>query len=156
MELAELPEAKSKASEGTDLPPRLQERIARADVLFLATGHSQRGNDASHRGGGPGFLHVINKNTLRLPDYPGNGLFNSLGNLAGDPHVGLLIPEFEQGRQLQLTGTANILWDQPDPEAKTGGTNRFVEFKVSRWLERPLPARLKSSAVNYSPYNPAA
>jgi uncharacterized protein len=156
VELAEVPETKSKVSEGTDLPSRLQAMIAGADVLFLATGHAQRGNDASHRGGSPGFLEVMNKSTLRLPDYPGNGLFNSLGNVAGDPQVGLLIPDFEHGRQLQLTATAKILWDQPDPQGKTGGTNRFVEFKINCWLERPLPARLKSSVVSYSPYNPAA
>ena len=156
VEFAEPQDARPKVSEGTDLPTRLQKMIATADVLFLATGHAQRGNDASHRGGSPGFLEVINKNTLRLPDYPGNGLFNSLGNVAGDPQVGLLIPDFERSRQLQLAATAEILWDQPDPEGKTGGTNRFVEFLISRWLERPLPGRLKSSVVSYSPYNPAA
>jgi hypothetical protein len=127
-----------------------------ADVLFLATGHAQRGNDASHRGGNPGFIEVMNKNTLRIPDYPGNGLFNSLGNVVGDPQVGLLLPDFEHGRQLQLTATAKILWDLPDPEGKTGGTNRFVEFTIIRWLKRPLPARLKSAVVSYSPYNPAS
>jgi hypothetical protein len=99
---------------------------------------------------------VINKNTLRIPDYPRNGLFNSLGNVVGDPQVGLLLPDFEHGRQIQLTAIAKILWDQPDPEGKTGGTNRFVEFTISRWLERPLPARLKSAVVSYSPYNLAA
>jgi uncharacterized protein len=156
VESVEVPDVKSKVSEGTDLPARLQKVIAAADVLFLATGHAQRGNDASHRGGRPGFLRVLNKNTLHLPDYPGNGLFNSLGNVVQDPNVGVLIPDFEHGRQLQLTATAQILWDQPDPEGKTSGTNRFVEFLISRWLERPLPGRLKSSVVSYSPYNPAA
>jgi len=156
VEPVESPQAKPKVSEGTSLPARLHKIIADADVLFLATGHAQRGNDASHRGGSPGFIEVMNKNTLRIPDYPGNGLFNSLGNVIGDPQVGLLLPDFEHGRQLQLTATAKILWDQPDPEGKTGGTNRFVEFTISRWLERPLPARLKSSVVSYSPYNPAA
>lgn len=156
IEFAESLDAKPKVSEGTDLPPRFQKMIAAADVLFLATGHPQRGNDASHRGGSPGFLEVVNKNTLRLPDYPGNGLFNSLGNVTSDPQVGLLIPDFELGRQLQLTATAQILWDQPDPQGKTGGSNRFVEFLISRWLERPLPGRLKSSVVSYSPYNPPA
>jgi predicted pyridoxine 5'-phosphate oxidase superfamily flavin-nucleotide-binding protein len=156
VELVESPEVKPKVSEGTSLLPRLHKIIAAADVLFLATGHERRGNDASHRGGSPGFVEVINKNTLRIPDYPGNGLFNSLGNVVGDPQVGLLFPDFEHGRQIQLTAIAKILWDQPDPEGKTGGTNRFVEFTISRWLERPLPARLKSAVVSYSPYNPAA
>jgi uncharacterized protein len=156
VELAEVPEAKTKVSEGTSLPARFHKIIAASDVLFLATGHAQRGNDASHRGGSPGFIEVMNKNTLRIPDYPGNGLFNSLGNVVGDPQVGLLLPDFEHTRQLQLTATAKILWDQPDPHGKTGGTNRFVEFTIDRWLERPLPARLKSSVVSYSPYNPAS
>jgi predicted pyridoxine 5'-phosphate oxidase superfamily flavin-nucleotide-binding protein len=147
--------AKSAASEGTGLPVQLQKKIASADVLFLATGHAERGPDASHRGGSPGFIEVLNSNTLRIPDYPGNGLFNSLGNVAGDPQVGLLLPDFENSRQLQLTASAKILWDQQDPGGKTGGTNRSIEFIIDRWLERPLPARLSSAIVGYSPYNPA-
>ena len=155
VQLTEVPAAASKVSGGETLPAKIQKIIASADVLFLATGHAERGNDASHRGGSPGYIEVVDKNTLRLPDYQGNGLFNSLGNVVGDSQVGLLIPDFEHGRQLQLTATAQILWDHADPEGKTGGTNRFVEFAISRWLERPLPARLKSAVLSYSPYNPA-
>ncbi|HET6929758.1 MAG TPA: pyridoxamine 5'-phosphate oxidase family protein [Candidatus Acidoferrum sp.] len=147
--------AGTEASEGSTLPAQFQKRIEAADVLFLATGHAERGNDASHRGGKPGYIEVVDKSTLRLPDYPGNGLFNTLGNVVRDSQVGLLIPDFEHGRQLQLAATAKILWDHADPEGKTGGTGRFVEFAISRWLERPLPARLKSTVVSYSPYNPA-
>jgi len=154
VEIAGVPENDPEESEGSRLPPRIQKMVEAADVLFLATGHEERGNDASHRGGRPGFLEVTGKSTVRLPDYPGNGLFNTLGNVVRDPQVGLLIPDFEHGRQLQLTATANILWDHADPEGKTGGTNRFVEFAISRWLERPLPAHLKSSVVSYSPYDP--
>jgi uncharacterized protein len=155
VELAEVPQGQSRGSEGTALPERLQKIVQTSDVLFLATGQVERGNDASHRGGRPGFIEVTNKDTLRIPDYPGNGLFNSLGNVAVDPYVGVLIPDFERGRQLQMTGKARILWDQPDPGSKTGGTNRFVEFTIIGWLERPLPACLKSVVVNYSPYSPA-
>lgn len=154
VELDATPDAEAKMSEGTALPGRIQKRIGEADVLFLATGHTESGNDASHRGGSPGYIQVVDEATLRLPDYSGNGLFNSLGNVIGDPQVGLLIPDFERGRQLQLKATARILWDQADPEGRSGGTNRFVEFRIRRWLERPLPARLKSSVAGYSPYNP--
>ena len=156
VEMAEAPNDQRKVSEGSTLPARIQKMIEAADVLFLATGHAVRGNDASHRGGSPGYIQVVDEATLRLPDYPGNGLLNSLGNLVGDPQVGLLIPDFEHGRQLQLTATAKIQWDQADPEERTGGTNRYLEFAISRWLERPLPARLKSAVVGYSPYNPAS
>lgn len=156
VELAASPRTEPKMSEGTALPARIQKRIGKADVLFLATGHAERGNDASHRGGSPGYIQVVDEATLRLPDYRGNGLFNSLGNVIGDPQAGLLIPDFERGQQLQLTATARILWDQSDPEGRSGGTNRFVEFHISRWLERPLPARLKSTVAGYSPYNPTS
>jgi hypothetical protein len=155
VEPADVSTSDSKALEGEVLPARIQKMIATADVLFLATGHPERGNDASHRGGSPGYIEVVDTKTLRLPDYPGNGLFNSLGNVVRDPEVGLLIPDFEHGRQLQLTAIAKILWDQADPEGRSGGTNRFVEFAISRWLERPLPARLKSAILSHSPYNPA-
>ena len=156
VELAEGRPGQSQAFEGSVLPERLQKMVQASDVYFLATGQADRGNDASHRGGHPGFIEVVNKNTLRIPDYHGNGLFNSLGNVAVDPYVGVLIPDFEHGRQLQMTASARILWEQPDPGGKTGGTRRFVEFTILGWLERPLPARLKSTVVNYSPYNPAS
>jgi predicted pyridoxine 5'-phosphate oxidase superfamily flavin-nucleotide-binding protein len=156
VELVEVPQGKPQASGGTTLPARLQKMVQTSDVLFLATGHAERGNDASHRGGRPGFVEVVSKSTLRVPDYPGNGLFNSLGNVTVDPYVGVLIPDFERGRQLQMTANAKLLWDQPDPDGKTGGTNRFVEFTIIGWLERLLPARLKSAVINYSPYNPAS
>jgi uncharacterized protein len=124
------------------------------DILFLATGHPERGADASHRGGNPGFVEVVDGKTLRIPDYSGNSLFNTLGNLLSDAHFGMLIPDFRSGRMLQLTGTARVNWSAQDAEHCSGGTGRFVEFKIEEWRERALPVKPASAALEYSPYNP--
>jgi len=144
----------SKGATGDALSQEIQERIRQADVLFLATGHAERGNDASHRGGNPGFVEVVNERTLRMPDYPGNGMFNALGNVLCDPSVGLLFPFLSEGLHLQISAKARILWDQPDPEGRTGGTHRFVEFIIERWLWRPLPAIVETGMAEHSPFNP--
>jgi predicted pyridoxine 5'-phosphate oxidase superfamily flavin-nucleotide-binding protein len=128
--------------------------VAKTDMLFLATGHPQRGADASHRGGNPSFVEVVDGNTLRIPDYSGNSLFNTLGNLLVDPWYGMLIPNFQSGRMLQLTGTAKVTWSGNDKEQRTGGTNRFVEYHVDDWRESTLPANFSETALDYSPYNP--
>ena len=125
------------------------------DVLFLATGHPDRGADASHRGGNPGFVEVLDANTLRIPDYSGNSLFNTLGNLLVDPHYGMLVPDFRNRRMLQLTGTAKVNWSEKDPQHCTGGTGRFVEFHIDEWREGPLAAKATEATLEYSPYNPA-
>jgi uncharacterized protein len=128
--------------------------IRQTDVLFMATGHPERGADTSHRGGKPGFVEVLDDRSLRIPDYSGNGLFNTLGNLLVDPHVGLLVPDFEGNRALQITGTAKIEWSGQDPTGASGGTHRFVDVHIDEWSERPLGVDLTSVVIDYSPYDP--
>ena len=65
------------------LDDRQQEWIAGADTFFIASAHPDGGADASHRGGFPGFVRVLGPERLAFDDYPGNGMFNTLGNLAG-------------------------------------------------------------------------
>ena len=82
---------------GSSLDVRQRALVASADTLFMATWHPQGGADASHRGGRPGFVRVLGDSTLELSDYPGNNMFNTLGNLTGHPRVGLLFVDFETG-----------------------------------------------------------
>lgn len=82
--------------------------VARADTFFIASAHHRTGADASHRGGPPGFVTVRPDGGLWFPDFPGNNMFNTLGNLAVDPRVGLLFVDFERGGTLQVTGTASL------------------------------------------------
>jgi len=128
--------------------------IRRADTFFVATAHAARGTDASHRGGSPGFVKVQDQTTLRIPDYQGNSMFNTMGNLALNPAAGLVFPDFENRRVLQLTGTAEILWDQPDAANESGGTGRFWDFHAEQWLETQLPEAMAWEFLDYSPFNP--
>jgi predicted pyridoxine 5'-phosphate oxidase superfamily flavin-nucleotide-binding protein len=149
-------ESSAESVVGTALTHEQQQWIGGADTLFVASEHPSTGLDASHRGGNPGFIRVLDATRLRIPDYSGNGMFNTLGNFAVNPCAGLLIPDFENGRTLQLTGRAEVHWDVPDPHNETGGTGRYWEFTIDRWIQidRSLPGA--TEFLDYSPHNPVA
>ena len=148
------PNTNSMRHDGDALGDDQQTLIAAADTFFVASAHPQRGVDASHRGGPPGFVNVLDERTLRIPDYVGNSMFNTLGNFSANPKAGLLFLDFDLGRTLQLIGRPEILWDQDDAEGKTGGTRRFWLLQVERWREMSLPATVRWEFLDYSPFNP--
>ncbi len=123
--------------------------IRRADTFFVATGNPGEGADASHRGGLPGFVQVEGSR-LVWPDYAGNTMFNTLGNIAAHPWAGLVFPDYETGATLQVTGRAEIAWDA----AGIPGAERRVMMEVEEVVEirGALPQRLR--LVEYSPFNP--
>ena len=136
--------AGQEVASGSALDATRQQLIERADTMFLASQHPSRGADVSHRGGVPGFVRVLDPTTLRVPDYRGNSLFNTLGNLAVAPAAGLAIIDFERARILQLTGHVVLHFDLPDdPDQPSGGTGRYWDFHLSRWIERSLPSGLR-------------
>jgi predicted pyridoxine 5'-phosphate oxidase superfamily flavin-nucleotide-binding protein len=122
--------------------------LRRADTFFIATLNPAEGADASHRGGMPGFLRVEG-DRLVWPDYAGNMMYNTLGNIAVHPRAGLLVPDFSAGSILQLTGRAEILWTA----GGASGADRRVGLEVDEVVEIAgvLPA---DEQVEYSPFNP--
>ena len=104
-----------------------QELITTSDTFFLGTIHPTRGADASHRGGPPGFVHV-DGDRLWWPDFPGNNMFNSFGNLAVDPSAALLFIDFDTGATLHVSGKATVEWVTPGDV--DGGTGRRVSLVV--------------------------
>lgn len=130
--------------------------IRAADMFFVASSHAERGVDASHRGGMPGFVEIVDDRTLRIPDYVGNSMYNTLGNFTVNPWAGLVFVDIERGRTLQLTGRAEVLWDHEDPAGKTGGTRRSWDFKIDRWRESSVPASVQWEFLDYSPHLPTA
>jgi uncharacterized protein len=148
---------------GSVLDPERQALIRRADTMFVASQHPSRGADASHRGGEPGFLELRDERTLRVPEYAGNSLYNTLGNLLVSNRAGLSIVDFEGGRVLQLTGCASVVLDTArDAAAEASGagpgsavaTGRYWDFAVSRWTELPLPNTFRWELLDRSPFNP--
>jgi len=127
--------------------------IRHADTFFIASSHPQRGADGSHRGGRPGFAELSpDGRTLRFPDYPGNRMFQTLGNLAVDPRAGLLFVEWQTGSVLQLTGRARIVWDE-EQVARWPGAERLVDVRIDavRQREGALPGGwrlVEASRVN--------
>jgi len=95
-----------KASSGSELTEQDTRLISEADTFFIGSFAQDGGADASHRGGLPGFVQVLNKNHLRFPDYSGNNMFNTLGNLAVNHNLGLLFVDFTSGDSLQVSGRA--------------------------------------------------
>ena len=112
--------------------------MSSADTFFLGTQHPDRGADASHKGGDPGFVRVEGTDVL-WPDYAGNNMFNSLGNLAVDPRAALLFIDFDTGGVLQLSGTAELEWRSADPAI--GDTGRWVRFRPADGVLRSSPVR---------------
>ena len=90
--------------------------IGRADTFFIATVSATGDCDASHRGGEPGFLRTTGAGTVSWPDYPGNAMMMTLGNLEQNSAAGLLFLDWSRGSTLQLTGTARVDWDGPNRE----------------------------------------
>ncbi|HEY1486831.1 MAG TPA: pyridoxamine 5'-phosphate oxidase family protein [Micromonosporaceae bacterium] len=138
------------ASDG--LSPAQQALVRDADTLFLGTVHPTRGADASHKGGRPGFVR-IDGGELWWPDYAGNNMFNSMGNLAIDPTAALLFVDFASGRTLRLSGTAELEWITPGSPGDDDGTGRRIRFRPDRVMAAALPVR--SGEVNPSPHNPS-
>ncbi|MFJ9364150.1 pyridoxamine 5'-phosphate oxidase family protein [Nocardia sp. NPDC101769] len=102
--------------------------IRRMDMAFIATSDKHGECDSSFRAGKPGFLHVIDNRTVAYPEYRGNGVMASLGNILENPHVGILMIDFVHDLiGLHLNGTARIVDDAlmrrcvPDLPAETRG-----------------------------------
>ncbi|MFJ9445569.1 pyridoxamine 5'-phosphate oxidase family protein [Kitasatospora sp. NPDC101235] len=127
--------------------------VATADTFFIASTGPDGGVDASHRGGFPGFLEPVAPNRLRWPEYPGNSMFLTLGNLELDPRAGLLLPDWETGGSLLVTGEARTDWSE---EARQGvpGAERIVELTVTGVVELADATPLAWTDPEYSPAIP--
>jgi uncharacterized protein len=129
--------------------------IRAADTFFIATAYqvpsAAGGIDVSHRGGKPGFVRMDDDRTLTFPDFAGNCLFNTFGNLEMNPRAGLLFIDFNQGDVLYLTGYAEVIWEG-DEILAYAGAERLVRFRLEQGyrVEESLPWRW--SVPEFSPF----
>jgi len=131
------------------------EFLRQSDTFFLSTYHPVKGADASHRGGFPGFIRVPNETQISWPDYSGNGMFMSLGNIVVNPIAGILVINFETGKALQISGEASINFHESSPGSDVlDHAERTVNLKVKKAIEHGHYSPYHFKLLDYSPYNP--
>jgi uncharacterized protein len=128
--------------------------LANADTTFVASIAPGGMPDASHRGGLAGFIEVFPDGRLRLPDYPGNSMFNTWGNLTLVPRIALVVPDFTHGRLLHIAGRVELQWDQPDPTGRTAGTGRFWFIQPEQVRSATMPVAITWETLEASPLSP--
>lgn len=170
-QVAFIPEAASmRPGKRTDIPGGALSwtalaLIQTADIFFITTRNGETDMDTNLRGGPSGFVRLLPSSststptTLIWPEYSGNRLYQTLGNLAVNPEAGLTFPDFVTGNVLYLTGTAEIITLETGLQDILPRSNLAVRFTVqeSRYLEDALPIRESLSDVKrreFSPYNP--
>lgn len=145
----------------TALDEQAHTLIADADTLFIASAHPQAGSgegygvDVSHRGGKPGFVKIERgeggKDTLQLPDFVGNFFFNTFGNIALNPRVGLLFIDYAGHNLLHIAGHARLILEGPEVDAYAGAERILsIEVNSAIWRSNALP--LQWSKAEASPF----
>jgi len=87
--------------------------IEARDMFFLATVDDSGLPNCSYKGGDPGFVRVVDERTIAFPNYDGNGMYLSMGNLRRNPNVGMLFIDWEEPTRLRLNGSARVELDDP-------------------------------------------
>jgi uncharacterized protein len=145
---------KSPTESGYMVDDQRRELVERADTAFVGSLHPAHGVDASHRGGAPGFIRVVDTTTLRVPNYRGNGMFMTLGNFEVDSRASLAVIDFERRRVVSFSGSARLHVEAENAQHPTGGTGRYWDFTVREWIEFDLPSAVRWKLLDTSPYNP--
>lgn len=128
--------------------------IESAIYFFLATADAEGRPDCSFKGGPPGFVRITGAGELAFPDYDGNGMFKSLGNLEVNQAVGLLFIDLhERPRRLRVNGTARVLRDDPLLRQMVGAqlVVRVTATAIFPNCPRYIPKMKLEAASDYAP-----
>lgn len=129
--------------------------IESLDMFFLATADDQGRPNCSYKGGEPGFVRVLDEHTVAFPNYDGNGMYLSAGNVLVNSEVGMLFIDFERGRRLRLNGVASI--DVHDELLKHYPEVQFVVRVRAREVFPNCPRYIhKYQLVEHSSFVPKA
>ncbi|KAI9841725.1 MAG: hypothetical protein M1838_003441 [Thelocarpon superellum] len=144
-------------SDSLPLPHEATDLLAVADMFFVSSSNQGRDMDTNHRGGPPGFVRVISNKAQNVqviwPEYSGNRLYQTLGNLANTPVAGLCFPDYRSGDVLYITGSTETLVG-PDAAHYLPRSNLAVKVQVTaaRFVKTGLAFR--GEMGDFSPYNP--
>lgn len=109
-----------------ELTPEHAGFVSSRDLFFLATVDGDGRPTVSYKGGAPGFVEVVDPGTLRFPDFDGNGMFLSLGNIEATGRIGMLFIDLETPHRLRVQATAVV---ERDGE-RVPGAQRMVRASV--------------------------
>ena len=138
------------------LPQPALDLLAKADTIFI-TSHHPSHMSTNHRGGPPGFIRVECNDSqsviLAYPEYSGNRLYQTLGNLILDPRAGIVVPDFDTGNVLYISGTSKIIFGK-DASRLLPRSNLAVQIRVeaAKFVHKGLGFR--GLPGERSPYNP--
>lgn len=158
-ERIELPEESQALTpefiKGNKLGQSEKDWITNAHTFFVSSQTKQGDIDSAHRGGDPGFIEILDDGQLRIPDYFGNSIYSTLGNIYVNPKAALLFVDYEKGEALQLSGTAALQFDQNSESDlyRSGETGRFWTFETKRWIHTRNHHQVNAEFVDFSRYN---
>jgi len=127
--------------------------IASRTMFFLATADAHGHPDCSYKGGVAGFVRITGASELAFPNYDGNGMFRSLGNIVANPGVGLLFIDFESPRRLRVNGLASIADDDP-LLAELPGAQLIVRVRAEKIFPNCPRYIHRTATGELSPYAP--
>lgn len=145
-------------SDSPQLPFQAIDLLNKADLFFISSAHAMEDMDTNHRGGPAGFVRVVSNDesgaVIVYPEYSGNRLYQTLGNLYTNPLAGLAIPDFDTGDVLYLTGSTEILIGK-DAASLLPRSNLAVKVTITaaRYVSKGLSFR--GTLGERSPYNPS-
>ncbi len=116
-----------------------REFVARCAMFFLATADAHGQPDVSYKGGMPGFVRIVDERTLAFPDYDGNGMFKSLGNILANSKVSLLFVDFEHPNRMRVSGIARVSDEDP----------LLDEFRAAQMVVRVRAERIFPNCPRY-------
>lgn len=140
----------------TSITPDLAAFIAGQRSVFLATANADGQPTIQHRGGPPGFLHVLDGNTLAFADFKGNRQFITQGNLQDNPKAHLFLIDYATRRRIKIWGTARVIEDDPGlterlmPAGYKARPEQVILFTVTAWSEncqQHIPQRIDAEDV---------
>ena len=123
----------------SDVLTDYKELIESRDMFFLATADEEGQPTCSYKGGDPGFVKVVDEHTLAFPNYDGNGMYLSMGNILKNPLVGILFIDLEEGNRLRVNGIATI--NQQDP--------LMVSYPEAQFIVRVRASRVFPNCPRY-------
>ena len=140
----------------TAITADLAQFIAAQTSVFLATASAEGQPYIQHRGGPPGFLHVVDEKTIAFADFAGNRQYITLGNLTENPKAHLFLIDYAHRRRIKLWGTARVvegddaLLAKLMPESYKARPEQVILFTVAAWdvnCPQHIPQRFDAADV---------